>query len=82
MILPTKHIRGDRALIGVGGELLRLLKHPMTVSRLWDEVRAGRAAYAPSSPMSYEWFVLAIDLLFMIGAVNLDRGVLHRTTSA
>lgn len=82
MILPTKHIRSDRALIGVGGELLRLLKQPMTVSRLWDEVRTARAAYAPSSPMSYEWFVLSLDLLFMIGAVNFDRGVLHRTTSA
>ncbi len=39
MILPTKHVRGDRALIGVGGEILRLLRQPMTVSRLWDEVR-------------------------------------------
>jgi hypothetical protein len=47
-------------------------------SALWDEVREARAAYAPSSPMSYEWFVLALDLLFMMGAVNLDRGVLHR----
>ena len=81
MILPTKHIRGDRALIGVGGELLRLLQQPMTVSRLWDEVRAARATYAPSSPVSYDWFVLALDLLFMMGAVNLERGVLHRTTS-
>lgn len=80
MILPTKHIRGDRALIGVGGEILRLLKQPMTVSRLWDEIREARAAYAPSSPMSYEWFVLALDLLFMMGAVNLDRGVLNRAS--
>lgn len=80
MILPTKHIRSDRALIGVGGEILRLLTQPMTVSRLWDEVREARATYAPSSPMSYEWFVLALDLLFMMGAVNLDRGVLYRAS--
>ena len=53
----------------------------MTVSRLWDDVREARAAYAPSSPMSYEWFVLALDLLFLMGAVGLDRGVLHRTSA-
>jgi hypothetical protein len=81
MILPTKHIRGDRALIGVGGEILQLLEKPMTVSGLWDEVREVRGAYAPSSPISYEWFVLALDLLFIIGAVYLDRGVLHRTAA-
>lgn len=81
MILPTKHIRGDRALIGVGGEILRLLKQPMTVSRLWDEIRETRASYAPLSPMSYEWFILALDLLFMMEAVNLDRGVLHRNSA-
>jgi hypothetical protein len=81
MILPTKHVRGDRALIGVGGEILRILRQPVTASRLWDEVRTARASYAPSSPISYEWFVLALDLLFLIGAVEFDRGVLKRTTA-
>ena len=81
MILPTKHVRGDRALIGVGGELLRLLKQPMTVSRLWDEVREARATFAPASPIGYEWFVLGLDLLFIMGAVSLDRGVLHRASA-
>lgn len=81
MILPTKHVRGDRALIGVGGEILRVLRQPMTVSRLWDEVRSARAAYTPQSPIGYEWFVLTLDLLFLMGAIELDRGVLKRTTA-
>ena len=38
MILPTKHIRPDRALIGVGAEVLGLLVQPMTVSGLWDAI--------------------------------------------
>jgi hypothetical protein len=81
MILPTKHVRGDRALIGVGGEILRTLRQPMTVSRLWDEVRSARAAYVPQSPIGYEWFVLALDLLFLMGAVEADHGVLKRTAA-
>lgn len=80
MILPTKHVRGDRALIGVGGEILRLLRHPMTVSRLWDEVRTFRAAFVPASPIGYEWFVLALDLLFIMGAIKLEQGVLRRSS--
>ena len=39
MILPTKHIRPDRALIGVGAEVLVVLGQPMTVSKLWDVIR-------------------------------------------
>lgn len=76
MILPTKHVRTDRAIIGVGGELLDLLREPMTVSRLWNEVRARRSVTTPSAPIDYDWFVLALDFLFMIGAVEAKRGVL------
>ncbi|MEL6758697.1 MAG: ABC-three component system middle component 6, partial [Pseudomonadota bacterium] len=37
MILPTKHLRPERALITVGAEMLVKLKRPATVSRLWDD---------------------------------------------
>jgi len=79
MILPTKHTRPDRALLAVGGEILVLLREPMTVSRLWDDVRSRRGNPGEPAPISYDWFVLAIDLLFMIGAVELDRGLLRTT---
>lgn len=79
MILPTKHVRTDRALIGVGGELLGLLREPMTVSRLWNEVRAQRTVAAPIAPIDYEWFVLALDFLFLVGAVESRRGLVVRT---
>ena len=78
MILPTKHIRPDRALLAVGGDLLISLREPMTVSRLWDEVRSKRGEMGEFAPISYDWFVLALDLLFMIGAVELDRGLLRK----
>ena len=80
MILPTKHIRRDRALLTVGGGLLVSLRDPMTVSRLWDEVRSKRGNPGEPAPINYDWFVLALDLLFMIGAVEFDRGLLRKTT--
>lgn len=78
MILPTKHVRADRALIGVGGELLSLLNEPMTVSRLWDAIRERRSTATPNAPVEYTWFILALDFLFMIGAVEARRGIIVR----
>lgn len=81
MILPTKHVRADRALIGIGAEILGLLGRPTTVSALWDSVRRKRAAFSPSSPIAYEWFILALDLLYIMGAIELDRGLIKRVTA-
>lgn len=81
MILPTKHIRPERSLLTVGGDLLDCLREPKTVSRLWDELRAARGGAAEPAPMNYDWFVLALDLLFMIGAIEFDRGLIRKSTS-
>jgi hypothetical protein len=82
MILPTKHIRSDRALLTIGGDLLDCLREPMTVSRLWDDIRSGRRDRAGLAPINYDWFVLALDLLFMIGSVHFDQhGLLRRAES-
>lgn len=78
MILPTKHIRPDRSLLAVGAQLLGCLNEPMTVSRLWDEIRARRSYRGPAAPINYDWFVLALDLLFMVKAVEFDRGLIHK----
>ena len=79
MILPTKHISPDRALIGVGANVLAALGEPMTMSRLWEEIRSRRSVNASSPVIDYRWFVLALDLLYMINAVELDRGLIKRT---
>lgn len=78
MILPTKHIRPDRALLSVGANLLACLREPMTVSRLWDEIRKARSNLNLSAPISYDWFLLSLDLLFMIEAIQFDRGIVQK----
>ncbi|MCY3690097.1 MAG: hypothetical protein OXI17_08205 [Gammaproteobacteria bacterium] len=81
MILPTKHILPDRALLGVGAEVLGVLKRPMTVSMLWDEIRSRRSVDEPNAVLDYRWFVLALDLLYIIGAVEFDRGLIQKAHS-
>ncbi|MCK4826196.1 hypothetical protein KA005_61205, partial [bacterium] len=70
MILPTKHINHDRALLSIGAEILRHLSEPKTVSRLWDDLRIARNSTAESSSLAYDWFVLALDLLYILNTIK------------
>lgn len=71
MILPAKHLRHDRALIGVGADILAVLQGPSSVSAVWDAVRADRARRKDASPLSFDWFVLALCFLNAVSAVEL-----------
>lgn len=81
MILPTKQVPPDRAPLVVGAEMLGVLVCPMTVSMLWDEVKSRRSANASNAIIDFRWFVLALDLLYIIGAVELDRGLIRKAKS-
>lgn len=70
MILPTKGISPDRALLTVGAQILTALDEPSTISGLWHSVRQSRAQKEGSTPLTFDWFVLALDLLFAVGAIQ------------
>ncbi|MFY8095254.1 MAG: ABC-three component system middle component 6 [Niveispirillum sp.] len=74
MILPTKNISPDRALLTLAGKVFRSLGSPRTVSGVWDEFRMQQEA----RPVSYAFFILAIDLLFLMRLVSLDDDGLIR----
>ena len=78
MILPTKRLNQERSLLYVGSEVLGLLEKPKTVSRVWDELEKLRASNSETSVLTYDWFVLALDLLFSIQAIDFERGLLRR----
>lgn len=80
MILPTKHIRPERALLTIGAEVLSVLRGSMTVSRVWDEVRRRRGETTEPAPITYDWFVLALDLLFTMNAIELHDGLLRKAS--
>lgn len=80
MILPTKHIPTNRSLLGVGAEVLHTLERPMTVSKLWDEIRNRKNRVDSAAPIDYRWFVLSLDFLYMIEAVTLRRGLIEKAS--
>ena len=80
MILPTKRLSQDRAMLAVGAEVLGLLEEPKTVSRLWEEFQYTRRVRPSSGAVTYDWFVLTLDLLYAVGAVELESGLLQKAS--
>jgi hypothetical protein len=75
MILPGKHLREDRALLSVGAEILVHLDEPRTVSELWERVRQKRISGSALAPLSFDWFILALNLLYALCALEFSDGI-------
>lgn len=80
MILPSNKLRPENSLINIGGKVLALLDEPKTVSRVWEEFKRQRSddPTSAASDIAYDWFVLALDLLFTMDALGLSQGRLYR----
>ena len=72
MILPNKNIRIERSLIGCGVIVLREIKDRDTVTSIWSRV------HKKESLRNYELFILTLDYLFAIGAIEWEDGLLVR----
>lgn len=73
MILPTKGIAPDRSVLGVGADVLGLMREEsIGVSTLWERYAKYRKRHGCDAPVTFDWFVLALDFLYMIGAIGLD----------
>ena len=72
MILPNKHLHQDRALLGVGAEILGQLQEKRTVSELWERVCVARSRSPGLHPIPFDWFVLALCFLFASRALEFD----------
>lgn len=72
-ILPTKHVSEHTSLLGLAARVLGELREPCTVSELWRRVREKH------DPGTFARFVLALDLLHVMGEATFDSGLLART---
>lgn len=81
MILPTKHLSEERSLLRIGAEILLLLDNESTVSRLWADFQVYRRDDLKILPVTYDWFVLALDLLIVLDAIRFDSGKIVRYRS-
>ena len=72
-LLPNKHVPTSRSLVGIGALLLEHLEDSSTVSGLWELVRNNQEMG------SFRNFVLTLDYLYVIGAIDYEHGFLRRS---
>jgi hypothetical protein len=74
LILPSRYLPAERSLISVGGEILTILKDgPITVSDALERLSAAERRH----PLAFDWFALALTLLYAMGLLELRDDHLH-----
>jgi hypothetical protein len=77
MLMPTKHIKTENALIGVGAEILMILDIAKTASVLFVELQNERRKNHLAT-IHFDWFLLAVDFLFSVGAIRFESGLIKK----
>ena len=75
MIFPSKYIHESSSLLGASAELLKNMDTPKTVTELWFISRGN------DSIVNYQRFVLALDLLYMMGVISFSDGLITKEKS-
>ncbi|EQB67161.1 MAG: hypothetical protein AMDU1_APLC00104G0002 [Thermoplasmatales archaeon A-plasma] len=72
MIFPTKHMPPDRSILILGATLLTLMDKAKSISELWEDISHNKQS---GFRISYDWFILTLVWLFLIGAVKFESGL-------
>lgn len=77
MLLPTKGLSSERALLTIGSEILVHLRGPMSVSALWDAFNRRQRS---SARVTFDWFSLALAALYALKLIDVtEHGYLRRS---
>ncbi|GAA0839486.1 ABC-three component system middle component 6 [Streptosporangium amethystogenes subsp. fukuiense] len=77
MIVPTKGVAPQRALLAVGAQIVMATdRQPVTVTQAWQRLLTWREDNNHRAPVTFWWFALALDLLYALGLVELEQDIL------
>ena len=81
MILPRKHLTIGESIFGFGAFLLNNVLEKITVDELWGKYREAYDNNVYPVAFSFDRFILTVDYLFIIGALDInEKGELVRAT--
>jgi hypothetical protein len=77
MIVPTKGVAPQRALLAVGAQIvLATDRQPVTVTQAWRRLQSWREEHRHNAPIPFWWFALALDVLYAMGLIDLEQDIL------
>lgn len=71
LLLPNKHITFAESLLGLGSFVLENLNPAKNIDSLWWKYEKVKGKEYPAHH-SFDNFILAIDILFAIGAIEIS----------
>ncbi|MFJ4785906.1 ABC-three component system middle component 6 [Streptomyces sp. NPDC088794] len=80
MLLPTKGVSPERALMTIGSEILEELSDPMSVSGLWERYNTRQDTTSRLHRVTFDWFSLALATLYAMKVVDVSDGGYIRTS--
>ncbi len=82
MILPKKQLSLSESLFGFGAFLLQRLDTPASVDDLWEYYKDSYTDKKYLIKFTFDQFIMALDYLYIIGAIKQDeRGMLCYETA-
>ena len=82
MIMHKKHISLSESFIGLGAFVLQTLSSPLTIDSCWEEIYSSYIKTGIiSKKHSFDNFVLTLDLLYALNAINInERGEIYNVS--
>ena len=74
MILPKKQLSINESYWGFGAFLLKKLTNPIATEDLWEYYKDSYTNKKYPVKFSFDQFVMALDYLFIIGAIKENEG--------
>lgn len=71
MILPKKHIKLSESLFALGALVLEQIDNTKTVDEIWESISQKQDIISVAN--NFDSLVLALDYLFSIGIITLDK---------
>lgn len=73
MILPKKQLSLNESFFGFGAFLLQRLSVPATADELWEYYKDSYTNKKYPVKFSFDQFIMALDYLYIIGAIKEDE---------
>ena len=82
MILPKKQLSISESFFGFGAFLLQRLDVPVSIEELWEYYKDSYKSKKYPVKFSFDQYIMALDYLYIIGAVKKnERGLLCYETA-
>lgn len=74
MLLPEKHINLSESILGLSAYLLKfIINSPLNIDDIWIKFNKSIKDKEYPTYHTFDNFILALDFLFMLDAINFDK---------